>query len=290
VSAPAVEAEIVTEPGVYKMPADVYHADPVPGGSLSASSARKLLPPSVPAKFDYERRHPPEPTEAFNFGRAAHSIVLGDGPELVVVDRERWDTKAVKAEVADIRAAGNVPLKPDEYRQVHDMADALRRHRTAAALFEPGTGTPEQSLFWRDAEFGVMRRCRLDWMRRHRNGRLIVPDYKTAESAAPEDFSGPLYKYGYAQQADWYCDGIKALGIDDDPVFIFVVQEKTPPYLISTFQPDWAALRIAHHRNREAIYTYQHCTRTGIWPGYSDDVEMVSMPGWVQSRYQEVLR
>jgi len=33
----------VTAPGVYDIPAEAYHADPVPGGSLSASGARDLL-------------------------------------------------------------------------------------------------------------------------------------------------------------------------------------------------------------------------------------------------------
>lgn len=38
----------ITEPGVYDLPAEVYHADPVEGGSLSSTGARKLLPPSCP--------------------------------------------------------------------------------------------------------------------------------------------------------------------------------------------------------------------------------------------------
>ena len=32
--------------GVYDIPEDLYHRDPVPGGSLSCSGAKKLLPPS----------------------------------------------------------------------------------------------------------------------------------------------------------------------------------------------------------------------------------------------------
>ncbi len=34
----------ITAPGVYVIPADDYHADPVPGGSISASGARRILP------------------------------------------------------------------------------------------------------------------------------------------------------------------------------------------------------------------------------------------------------
>jgi len=38
-----VDQVLITEPGVYALPADVYHADPVAGGSLSSSGAKKLL-------------------------------------------------------------------------------------------------------------------------------------------------------------------------------------------------------------------------------------------------------
>ncbi|MBO0827768.1 MAG: hypothetical protein J2P24_08300 [Streptosporangiales bacterium] len=49
---------MITEPGVYNLPAAVYHADPVPGGSLSQSGAKKLLPPSCPALYRYWADHP----------------------------------------------------------------------------------------------------------------------------------------------------------------------------------------------------------------------------------------
>ena len=39
------------ELGVYDLPAAAYHRDPVEGGSLSASGAKKLMPPSCPALF-----------------------------------------------------------------------------------------------------------------------------------------------------------------------------------------------------------------------------------------------
>ena len=60
----------ITAPGVYDIPAEDYHRDPVPGGSLSSTGARKLLPPSCPAKFRYEQDNPPTPTAALDFGQA----------------------------------------------------------------------------------------------------------------------------------------------------------------------------------------------------------------------------
>ena len=113
----ATEAPAEVEPGLYDIDAELYHSDPVPGGSLSSSGARKLAT-ECPAKFKYWSEHPQPPKKEFDLGTAAHTLVLGNGPELVVVDAEKWNTNAVKAEVTAIRAEGKTPLKPSELAQV----------------------------------------------------------------------------------------------------------------------------------------------------------------------------
>lgn len=290
----------VPGPGVYPdVPADVYHADPVPGGSLSSTGARRLLPPSCPALFAYERANPPAPKATFDLGHAAHKLVLGVGPELVVVPGARWDTNVAKAKVAEVREAGGIPLKQDAYDQVQEMAAKLREHPTAMALLHPA-GKPEQSLFWTDPETGVACRARIDWLPYftvQRDGqpamppaypsRLIVPDYKTCVSAAPDDLQKAIHQHGYHQQADFYLRGIRVLFPDlVPPKFVFICQEKTPPYLVTVCEPDPFAMRIGAHLNRQALLTYRECTESGRWPGYTDDVAMISLPGWVERQYE----
>jgi hypothetical protein len=267
----------ISEPGVYDLPADVYHADPVAGGSLSSSGARKLLAPSCPARFQYDREHPAAPKAAFDLGHAAHKVVLGAGPELVRIDADEWRTNKVKAEVADVRAAGGVPLKPIDYGRVMAMAEALRRHPLARVLFDPAGGVPEQVLVWRDDPTGVWRRAMLDW----RRGRIIV-DYKTADSAAPEVWRKSVASYGYHQQDQYYRDGVTALGLADEPAFVFVVQEKTPPFLVAVYDLDDYAIRIGRERNRRALEVYRDCTASGVWPAYSPEVETIALPRWAE--------
>jgi hypothetical protein len=288
-SAPVEEYRAaVDEPGVYQLSDAAYHADPVPWGSLSNSGAKKLLPPSCPAKFRYELDHPPARKKEFEIGHAAHNLVLGDGPELVVVDRDRWDTNAVKAEVAEIRERGGVPLKRAEYDAVQAMATALRQHPYAGKLFEDGR--PEQSLFWVCDDTGVWCRARLDWLPNSRGNRLIVADYKTTDQADTESLRRDLYRYGYYRQAAWYLDGIAHVWDSDcDHAFVFVCQEKTPPYLVNVIEPDAAALAAGRERNRTAREVYRDCKAADVWPGYADDIELVSLPGWApEARLQEV--
>lgn len=198
--------------GLYPaLPADDYHADPVPGGSLSSTGARKLLAPGCPAKFRHEQDHGQKPKKIFDLGTAAHKVVLGDGPELVVFDRPRWDTDAIKAEIAEARANGAIPLKPWEHAQIMAMADVLRAHPEAGPLLEPGTGMPEQSLFWTDPGTGISCRARIDWLRDDE-----ADDYKSARSADPEQLSKDFWTYGYPQQQDWYLTGLRVPGLADD--------------------------------------------------------------------------
>ncbi len=275
----------ITEPGVYNLTAQEYHADPVANGSLSSTEARLLMPPSCPAKFRYTVEHGRPPKREFDLGHAAHAEILGAGAELVVVDADSWRTNAAKQKQADAYAAGKTPIRADDYVMVQEMAAAVRAHPYASVLLSPEYMVPEQTLVWRDEETGIWCRAMLDGLPRPAPQRMIVPDYKTAKAANRAALSKALYEYGYNCQADWYLAGVRALGLDPDPAFVFVVQEKTPPYLINVFQPDALSLEIAARRNRKARHLFAECMATDTWPGYEDEVFSVGLPGWAVAEH-----
>lgn len=287
-SAPVV-AQGIDRPGVYDLPAGSYHADPVPSGSLSSSGARRLLPPSCPALFHQWLTTGQEHKSEFDFGHAAHALVLGIGAPTVVIDAKDWKTKAAQAERDAAYAVGATPLLRADYEQVQAMAAALAEHPIASALFQPGRGKPEQTLVWMDQESGVWRRAMLDWLPDSNDtGRLIIPDYKTTKSAQPGSLSKALYDYGYIQQAPWYLDGIEALDLSPggEPAFVFVFQEKTPPYLVTVVQPSPETVQWGRVLNRKALDLYRRCSTAGHWPGYTDEVISLSIPGWAEYQLQ----
>lgn len=294
-AATAVQPVTITEPGVYEISHADYHADPVPGGSLSSTGARRLLPPSCPARFRWEQDNPPEPAASLDTGSAAHDTLLGGGPEIVVIPDEitakdgNWSTAKAKAMVEEVRARGAVPVKPAVWAEVEAMVASVRAHPIAGRLFEPGSGQPEASLFWQDEPTGIWRRARLDWLPDRRGRRLIVPDLKTCLSAHRDKFVKSAADYGYHQQAPYYLDGIRALGLDDDPAFVFVAVEKRPPYLVNVIQLDVTAMRIGAALNRQAIEIFAECQRTGEWPGYSKDIELASLPAWYERAHEQDL-
>jgi hypothetical protein len=276
----------IERPGVYDMDEADYFGDPVEGGSLSTSGAKLLLPPSCPAKYRWEMDHPSTPKSQFDVGHAAHKLVLGVGPEIVPVDADDWRTKAAREARDEAHEAGKVPLLVATYRQVQAMAAALRQHPFAYALLKPDSGKPEQSLFWRDEQAGIWCRSRLDWLPTAVRGRrFIIPDYKTSTTADPSQMQRLMFSYGYQIQHWFYCDGVRSLGIDTDPSFVFIVQEKTPPYLVTVFEFDDEAVQMGETLARRARRIFAECSEANAWPGYADDVATVSPPAWLSKNF-----
>lgn len=281
----AATTAAATQPGIYDIPAAVYHADKT---SLSSSGARKLLPPSCPAKFRWEQDNPQPRKKEFDFGTAVHSYVLGGGPELVLCKKEDWKTKEAQAEKDDAYLRGAIPLLPKEFEQVKAMAEALREHPVAAELFAEGSGVPELSMYWVDSETGITCRSRPDWLRHRSGGRLLMPDLKTIHKADDESIAKHIQDFGYHQQGDWYLEGARRLGLaGPDAVFVLVFQEKSAPFLVRTVQLDAFTLRIAAAKNARARRIFAECAAADVWPGYGDDVAYLSIPSWAQFRDSE---
>lgn len=270
--------EPISVPGVYDIPADEYHRDPVKGGSLSSTGARTLL--DCPARFRWQQQHPRVPTKVFDIGHAAHKEALGVGPEIVDMGDADWNTKVIKAKVAEVRAAGAVPLKTAEYQQVHDMADQLRVHPLAGPLLSGGVA--EQTLVWFDEDTWVWCRAMLDY----RRGRTVV-DYKTSDDASPAGFRRSIAKYGYPVQRALYLAGMRALQLAPDPAFLFIAQEKEPPYLVGVYDLDDEAVYAGEVAVRRALERYRDCVASGIWPGYSLDIELISLPPYAVRQLEE---
>ena len=258
-------------------------------GSLARIWTRADVAPSCPALFRYEQDHKQPHKKVFDFGSAAHQLVLGEGPGIVEISASDMRTKAAKEQRDAAYAEGKIPLLPKEYAQVEEMAAELKRHPIAGALFQPGAGKPEQSLFWKDPATGVICRARLDWLPTQVKGkRLVIGDYKTCRSAAPADIAKAVHEHGYHQQDDFYRRGARELGIGDkNTSFVFVFQQKTAPYLVTVVELDHEARRIGKERNDVALKTYKRCMETGVWPGFTDDIKMLSLPVWAERQHDE---
>lgn len=280
-SAPTLTAFApVTEPCVIDgMSDEVYHADPVEGGSLSSTGARAIL--KSPARFAWDRTHRRE-SSAFDVGHAAHAKILGVGLGVVEYPAEHLtpsgniSTKAATAEWARAaRERGLAPVTPQQMADVDAMAEAVLAYKPAQDLLE-APGKSEQSVFTEDPETGAWLRVRIDRL----GNNWTATDLKTTTDANPDEFRRDVAKYGYDVQQMFYLYALDLVR-GGTHRFRFIVVEKTPPYLVSVNELDAEFEAIGRQRMRRAIDTYAACMESGEWPGYEPIVHLVDPPRWL---------
>jgi hypothetical protein len=278
---------IILEPGLYDIPEDEYHADPVPGGSLSSSTAKLLVPPSAPAIAKYKREHPEVRTD-FELGSAVHKMVLGKGAQIKVINHDKWNTNVAKAEVAEAREAGLIPLKPDDFATAVRMSQAVKRHPTAGPLFAPGTGLPERSIFWRDERTGAWCRAMLDWLSLTDGFQPMIVDLKTTmgHPSLPAVVK-TVANLKYFMQDPFYRMAVESLGYENQ-MFLFVFVGKDAPHLVTVFQLQHDDFLAGHARCMEAIDVWVRCQATGQWPGFSPEIQSAPLPPWTHYQIPEV--
>jgi len=274
-------------PGIYTMPADVYHADPCSTPSLSSTIARTLLDKSAAhARAAHPHLTPnPEHDDAdhLDIGTIAHSILLeGNSDQVDIIDVTDWRTKDAKALRDASRAAGRIPIKIAEWANIDRMVSAvveqLNAHQAHPALL--AAGLAEQTLIWQEDD--VTCRARLDWLR---DDRATIDDIKTtAISANPLRVARTIFNNGYDFQAAFYLRGLKAItGATAEFRFVFV--ETTAPYGLSVITLSPAALALADEKVTHAIRLWAGCVERDDWPAYSRKVATAELPGWAESQW-----
>jgi hypothetical protein len=197
----------VNKPGIYEMTSEEYHADPCPEPSLSCTGIKRLLEDrfgGCPANFKYLLDHPQPFKQAWNFGKAAHRVLLGKGEEIVISPYDEFRTKEAKAFRDETRASGKTLMKASEMVHVEAMATAARVNPKIDAAFS--NGQAELVIVWYDDVYKVWCRAMLDYW----NPAGLVPDYKSCLSANYFEFKRAVWRYGYDIQSAFYREGVKA--------------------------------------------------------------------------------
>ena len=290
----ATEKHLGDQPtaGMYNLPDPVYYADPLRAygtESLSATSARLLLPPSTPAHYRWAIDHPlTGRTPAMMFGAAVHALALGTA-DLAVFDEGRsWNSKAGERFLAEHPDHGDrLPILAHEVPAAEAMADALLAHPVARLGLTGGHA--EQAMFAEDDRFGVWRRCKVDYLAPAAGDRLIMIDIKTTDNASPQAFARSAAKFGYHRQADNCAWLARSLDLAKHVSMIFAAVEKHPPYLVAVYECDPADLRRAAELNDAACGVFARCLATGEWPGYPETITRLHMPVWTARDEEDAL-
>jgi PDDEXK-like domain of unknown function (DUF3799) len=276
--------------GCYFLTAEQYHADPAHVPSLSSSIAHILLEQSpLHAWLAHPRLNPnyaADTDSRFDLGSAAHLMLLERRSDRIVrVDADDWRTKAAKEMREAAQAQGQYAVLERQYGDLERMCSVAREFVAASELGDIlETGDAEQTLIW--TENGVNYRCRPDMMSKDR---VVILDYKSTASAAPEAVGRQIGRMGYDLQAQFYSRGVEIVTGQLHATFVFLFQEITPPYACSLMSLSNAYRAIGQDKVARATRLWQECLRSNQWPGYRNEIHYVEPKPWDLSQFEDTL-
>ncbi len=267
--------------GIYNdVDIETYHKEE----GISSSGISLIL--DCPKRYwhEYISPKPPlDPKEAqkqrdkFRMGRAIHMKVLE--PELFdktffLMHEEVNLTTKVGKEVMEkaVQAAnGREVLRFGDWQDIMAIANSVSGHSLWSKL---GKSHVEHSIYWDVMKFGEGHAARLRSRPDLFTDHLII-DLKTTDSIA--NFSKSIHTYGYHRQAAMQIDGLKSID-GKQRTFAFFVVEKKAPYLTSCFVLDEASIEQGRREYYDGVMTYHECMETGVWPGYEEKFQIISLP------------
>ena len=261
---------------------DAYHAHPAISKSGLDLIARSPL--HFWARYLDPNRVPTEPTAAMRLGTAVHTHVLEldqwqqryiTAPEGIdrryKVGKEAWAAFEAQSE-------GRTVISREDVDLVMAMGRSVFGHLAAAMLLGL-PGKAETTHMWTDAATGLQCKCRPDWLTD--DGRLIV-DLKTTENASPREFSRSIAQWRYFLQASWYLDGVEQATGTRPEQFIFICVEKKAPFACAVYAADAEMIAAGAQTAARDLEVLATCKAADTWPGYSDQIEPISLPAWMR--------
>lgn len=279
----------IAEAGVYSLTMEQYHSDICVRPSISSSGLR-TIEAKTPAHFwSTSYLNPdaevPEQSDHFAFGRAAHTLLLGesDFAERYVVRPDCWSdwrTKDAKAWREEQISVGRTVLTDSDIAAIRGVAASLERE----PLIRSGLlqGQIETSLVWPDAPTGVFLKSRPDVLP-VADG--VVVDLKSTTDASPDAVQRAIMNHGYAMQGALVGQGLEnVLGIRMS-AFALVFIEKSAPFAVNVVEVDPEWISYAARQLRRATDRFARCVETGDWPGWEGE-RVVMMPSWFRQRLE----
>jgi len=245
-----------------------------------------------PEKFKFFLDHPVEQSPALAFGTACHKMVLEPedfNNEFAIAPIVDKRTKAGREAWEDFCAenADKTVISADDAETMREMAEALKMCPLAYKLIR-GKGETEKAFFWTDPETGEKCKIKCDRVVTY-NRRKYLVDYKTCTCAETNRFNSEIWKFGYFFQAGMYAEGYKtACKKRKLPGFMFVAQEKKPPYSVNVIEVSEEVMNAGLAKFHELMEKMHNCKVVDIWSGYVSDVPNDAfVPGWMEREMED---
>lgn len=281
----------------FDMKEATYHSDPCPEPSLSSSVVKILIDQTPRHAWQAHPRLNPnyesEDKVIYDRGKAAHSLLLRDPRDFVVIEYDDYRKDAAKTERDDARKADKTPLLSKQWKEVNFMVECAKAQIAESddnnAFVE---GSSEVTLMWReevilDGEvFYVWCRIRIDHCAENE---IDFYDYKTtAATANPDELKNYGKQMGWHVTSAFYKRGIRKVLAINDPKYKYIVQENYAPFCLSSVSMDPESEERATKLINKAIYQWAWCLKNKRWPGYPAKNVTIALPGYYTHALEEI--
>ena len=279
----------ITEPGIYRgVSSHDYFSDPCPIPSLTQSLVKILIErspehawvasPRLNPQFEYD-----DDTK-FDIGNVAHSIVLGRGKDIEIVDFSDWRTKAAQEAREKAADQGRIAVLRHQFNQAADMAAEARkrldRHEDRDAFTN---GDAEVMIAWQ--ENGIWFRSLIDWL--HTDLRT-VDDFKTSGmSMAPHVIGLRAEAAGWHIQAAFIERGLGIL----DPAgasrrrYRFIGQETDKPHALTVMHMNEYWMTMGRKKVEVGISLWTSAIKNNFWRNYGLKAVIPEYPGFKEKQW-----
>lgn len=226
-----------------------------------------------PAQLIWARNAPVDvdKLKTLDFGSAVHCQLLEPekfGDEYAMAPEVNRATKAGKEEFAafELSVGDKCVLSADEYKKLDFMTRSALAHPTYGQLLSGGYS--EVSIIWRDADTGLLCKCRPDKLIKFGNQWFCL-DVKTTDSI--ETFFKSIGDYDYHRQQAFYEDGLAAAGMP--VVFLFGPISKTIslgryPVAVKALKPE--EVQAGRNQYKSLLRIWAESVRTNQFNGISE--------------------
>lgn len=278
-------------PGIYKMPAEQYHAAPGVGKHSLDYVAKS------PLDYAIYKQYGMEPTEAMEQSTLCHTATLE--PELFESAYHLRPGTYPDAKGGYSKWSGNANFCKDwlaahadkpvvtqtELAKIRNAAKCVREHHVAGGFFD-GQERCELSLFARCPETGMMRKGRPDLMNTDGDKTGWILDTKFVQDATERAFKKQFQDLRYYVQHAYYVDLVELLtGVK--PRFLFVAVEKEPMHekseihRVCCYELHEVCVEFGRRHYMRDLRRFAECCESGVWPSDTDEIKPLELDKWL---------
>jgi hypothetical protein len=262
-----------------------YAAEP----GFRASSLGKLK--ISPKYFKESKNEPDEDTPAKHLGRLIHSL-FENGEKFMDTyivqpvftgktkdgrdSTQSGEAKQAKKDWYASLAKDAVVVTQDELAVLIGVAKSVKNSRLLTNMLKGSIR--ESSLFVEDKETGILLQCRPDFISASGYCVDIKSTRQFARDFPQEIFSDKWGKRFYILGAAHYVHCLKLAKISKTDNITLLAVENFGSYGIIPYNLDMGCLAIGEQWRSHLMGIYAECLKTGIYPGYPDEIVGLSPP------------